>query len=213
MPSIFFCFFFFKFQQCLIFFFFKPYLLFVFFSCNFMSLVIPSASWRKTRVCDRITFLFLWGITTMAFFLLADTFFTFPADTDVFKTSFERLKKVTTSYDQIRRRHDIWKKTSDLRRLEDAWFTSYWRRLNYGVFRTSGLRRPQYVWFTTSCISLIKDVLKTSSFCHLEDVQFMTCWRRPIYDVLKTSDSWRFEDICKMTSVQQRCSDILNKKF
>ena len=35
-----------------------------------------------------------------------------PADTDVFKTSSGRLKKVTTSYDQTRRRHDVWKKTS-----------------------------------------------------------------------------------------------------
>ena len=44
----------------------------------------------------------------------------FPAGTDVFKTSSRRLKKVTTSYDQTRRRHDVWKKTSDLRRLEDV---------------------------------------------------------------------------------------------
>ena len=51
----------------------------------------------------------------------------FPADTDVFKTSSGRLKKVTTSYDQTRRRHDVWKMTSDLRRL-DVWFTLSWRR-------------------------------------------------------------------------------------
>ena len=44
----------------------------------------------------------------------------YPADTDVFKTSSGRLKKVTTSYNQTRRRHDVWKKTSDLRRLEDV---------------------------------------------------------------------------------------------
>ena len=43
-----------------------------------------------------------------------------PADTDVFKTSSRRLKKVTTSCDQTRRRHDVWKITSDLRRLEDV---------------------------------------------------------------------------------------------
>ena len=43
-----------------------------------------------------------------------------PADKDVFKTSSGRLKKVTTSYDQTRRGHDIWKMTSDLRRLEDV---------------------------------------------------------------------------------------------
>ena len=43
-----------------------------------------------------------------------------PGDTDVFKTSSGRLKKVTTSYDQTRRHHDVWKMTSDLRRLEDV---------------------------------------------------------------------------------------------
>ena len=44
----------------------------------------------------------------------------YPADTDVFKTSLGRLKKVTTSYDQkdvvI---YDVWK-TSYLRRLKDV---------------------------------------------------------------------------------------------
>ena len=55
-----------------------------------------------------------------------------PADTDVFKTSSGQLEKVTTSYDQTRRRHDVWKKMSDL-------------RLIYEVFRTSGLRRPEDV--------------------------------------------------------------------
>ena len=30
-----------------------------------------------------------------------------------------RLKKFTKSYDQIRRQHDVWKKTSDLRRLRE----------------------------------------------------------------------------------------------
>ena len=43
-----------------------------------------------------------------------------PADTDVFKTSSGRLKKVTTSCAQTRCRHDVWKKTSELRRLEDV---------------------------------------------------------------------------------------------
>ena len=43
-----------------------------------------------------------------------------PADTDVFKSSSGRLKKVATSSDQTRRHQDVWKKTSDLRRLEDA---------------------------------------------------------------------------------------------
>ena len=48
----------------------------------------------------------------------------FPADTDVPKTSSERLKKVATSYDQTRRPKDFWEKTSDIRRLEDVQFTS-----------------------------------------------------------------------------------------
>ena len=58
-----------------------------------------------------------------------------PADTDVFETSSGRFKKVTTSYDQTRRCHHVWKKTSDLRRLEDVClrrledvqFTMSWR--------------------------------------------------------------------------------------
>ena len=35
------------------------------------------------------------------------------------QTSSGRLKKVTTSYDQTRCQHDVWKKTSDLRRLHE----------------------------------------------------------------------------------------------
>ena len=61
---------------------------------------------------------------------------TFPADTDVLKTSSGRVKKVTTSHDQTRRRHDVWKKTSDLRRLEDVLKTSDLRH-----FETSNLGR------------------------------------------------------------------------
>ena len=87
----------------------------------------------------------------------------YAVDTDVFKTSSGRLEKVTTSYDQTRRRHNVLQKTSDLRRLEDVRFTSSWRRLIYVVLKTSDLRRLEDVWFTTF-------------------------WRRPIYDVLKTSD-------------------------
>ena len=49
----------------------------------------------------------------------------YPADTDVFKTSLGHLKKVTTFYDQTRRRNDVWKKMLDLRRLK----TSDLRRL------------------------------------------------------------------------------------
>ena len=73
-----------------------------------------------------------------------------PADTDVFKTSSGRLKKVTTSYDQTRRRQDVWKKTPDLGRLEDVLFTSSWRRPIYDVLKTSDLRRLEDVQFTSS---------------------------------------------------------------
>ena len=64
-----------------------------------------------------------------------------PADADVFRTSSRRLKEMATSYDQTRC-HDVWKKTSDLRRLEDIQFKTSWIRLIYDVFRTSGSRRP-----------------------------------------------------------------------
>ena len=50
-----------------------------------------------------------------------------PADRDVFKTSSGRLKKVTTSYDQPRRRNDVLQETSDLRRLEDVRFMKSWK--------------------------------------------------------------------------------------
>ena len=84
--------------------------------------------------------------------------------------SSRRLKKVTTSCDQTRHRHDVWKKTSNLQRLEDVWFTSSWRRQ-------------------------ICDVLKTSDLLRLQDVWSTTFWRRPIYFVLKTSNYERLEDV------------------
>ena len=102
----------------------------------------------------------------------------FPADTDVFKTSSGRLKKVTTSYDQTRRRHDILQKTSDLRRLQDVWTTSSWRRPIYDVLKTFDLRRLKDGRFTTSWRSLIYVVLKTSDLQRLEDIWFTSSWRR-----------------------------------
>ena len=102
----------------------------------------------------------------------------FPADTDVFKTSSGRLKKVTTSYDQTRRRHDILQKTSDLRRLQDVWITSSWRRPIYDVLKTFDLRRLKDGRFTTSWRSLIYVVLKTSDLRRLEDIWFTSSWRR-----------------------------------
>ena len=132
----------------------------------------------------------------------------FPADTDVFKTSSGRLKKVTTSYNQTRRRQDVWKKTSDLCRLEDVLFKLSWRRLIYVVLKTSELRRLEDVLFTTSWGRLIYDVLKTSDLFRLGDVQFTTSLRRLIYDVLRTSDLWRLEDIRFTSSWRSPMYDV-----
>ena len=111
----------------------------------------------------------------------------FPADTDVFKTSSGRLKKVTTSYDQTRRRHDILQKTSDLRRLQDVWITSSWRRPIYDVLKTF-----DYV------------VLKTADLRRLEEVWFTSSWRHLIYVVLKTSVKRRLCSNVVATSIQLR---------
>ena len=123
-----------------------------------------------------------------------------PGNTDVFKTSSERLKKVATSYDQTRRRHDFWKKTSDLRHLEDVWFTMSSRRLVYDVLKTSDLSRLEDVEFETSWKRLIYDVFRMSDLRRLEDVRFMSSWRSPIYDVFKTSDLQHLEDVWFMIS-------------
>ena len=93
-----------------------------------------------------------------------------PADTDVFKTS--------SGTDQTRLCHVIWKKTWDLKRLEDVWFTSSWRRRIYDVLKKSNLGRLENVWFTTSWRPLIYVVLQTPNLQRLEGVWFMTPWRR-----------------------------------
>ena len=129
-----------------------------------------------------------------------------PADTDVYRTSSGRLKKVATSYDQTRRLYNVWQKSSDLWCLEDVLFTSSWRHPIYNVLKTSVLRRLEDVWFTTSRRRRIYIVFKTSYLQRLEDVWFMTCWRRLIYDVLKTSDLRLLDDLCKKTSVEEATS-------
>ena len=106
-----------------------------------------------------------------------------PTDTDVFKTSSGRLEKVTTSYDQTRRRHNVLQKTSDSRRLEDVRFTSRF---------TSCWRCPIYV------------VLKTSNVLRLEDVWLTTSWRRLIYEILKTSVKRRLCSSVIAASIQRR---------
>ena len=85
-----------------------------------------------------------------------------------------RLKKFTTSYDQTRRRHDVWKMTSDLRRLGDVWFRSSRRCPIYDILKTSDLRPLQGVWFSTSWRRLIYVALKTSNLWRLENVWFTT---------------------------------------
>ena len=130
------------------------------------------------------------------------------AHTDVFKMSSGRIKKVTTSYDQTRRCHDIWKKTLDLRRFEDVWFMSSWRRPIYEVLKTSDLRHLQDAWFTTSWRRLIYVVLKMYNlrclenvwFTAFQDVWLTTSWRFPIYVVLKRSNLRRLEDVWFTTS-------------
>ena len=97
-----------------------------------------------------------------------------PGNTDVFKTSSGRLEKVTTSYDQTRRRHEVLQKMSDLRHLDDVWFSTFWRRLIYAVLKTPNLH------------------------C-LEDVQFSMSWRHLINGVLKAFDLRRLEEVCKTT--------------
>ena len=100
-----------------------------------------------------------------------EIWFYFPADTSVFKTSSGRLKKITTSHDQTRRRRDVL-------------FTTSWRRLIYVVLKTSNLWRLEDVRFTTSWRCL-----------------FTTSWGRPIYIDLNTSNLRRLQDVCKTTSV------------
>ena len=121
-----------------------------------------------------------------------------PLPTQPTQMSSRRLKKVTTSYDQTRRHHNVWKKTSDLRRLEDVWFALSLIRLICDVLKTSDLRRLEDVQFATSWKCLIYDVFRTFELRRLEDVRFTSSWRRPIYDVwFRTYD---LEDVWFMTS-------------
>ena len=123
-----------------------------------------------------------------------------PSGHDIFKTSSGHFKKVTTSYDQARRRQDVWKKKSNLRRLEDVQFTTSWRHLTYDVWRTSDLQHLEDVRFTSSWRRPIYVVLKTSNLRRLQDVWFTTSWGCLIYDVLKTSNLHRLENVQFTTS-------------
>ena len=65
----------------------------------------------------------------------------YPTGTVVFMTSSVSLKKVTMSYNQTRRLHNLWKKTPYLLRFKDAQFIASWRHLFYNVLKTSDLQR------------------------------------------------------------------------
>ena len=149
---------------------------------------------------------------------------TFPADADVFRTSSGRLKKVTTSYDQTKRLHDVFTTPSDVvasshtlqtsqHLAEDVRFTTSRRGRIYVLLKTFDLRRLQDVWFMMSWRRLIYDVLKTSDLRRLKDVRFSTFWRRLIYDVLKTSNLRHLDDLSKTTSVEKATSAQRQKKL
>ena len=124
------------------------------------------------------------------------------------QTSSGRLKKVTTSYDQTIRHQDVWKKTPDLRRLEDILFTWSWRRPIYDVLKTSDLQRLEDVWFTTSWRRPIYVTLKKSNLRRLKDVCKLTSWGRLIYGVFKTSDLQRLEDVQFTSSWRRPIYDV-----
>ena len=74
--------------------------------------------------------------------LMAETLhvITIPVDRDVLKTYSRHLSKHTTSCDQSRRHHDVWKKLPGLGSVEDVWFTSHWRCPIYNELKTVNLR-------------------------------------------------------------------------
>ena len=139
------------------------------FSCSMLNPVLfwnCSNKWVPKNLCPKNWFLSI----------------ALPADTDVFKTSSERLKKVTkqddvTTSGKRRQVYDVLQ-TSDLPRLEDVQFTTSSGRLAYNVLKAPDLQRLQDVWFTTSLRRPIYVVLKTSNLRRLEKVWFMTSWRR-----------------------------------
>ena len=132
-----------------------------------------------------------------------------PADTDVFRAPSGRLKKITTSYDQTRRLHEVWQKTSNLRHPKEVLFTSSWRRPIYKVLKMSVVRRLEDVWFATSRRRRIYVFLKTSYLQRFKDVCFTTSWRRLIYDVWKTSDLRLLEHVLFTTSWGRLIYDVL----
>ena len=127
-----------------------------------------------------------------------------PPDTDVFKTSPGRLKKVTNVLGP--------NQTSSPRLAEDMEFMTSWRLRIYDVLKTSDLRRLEDIGFTpswrrpitTSRRCPIYDVLKTLDLHRLKDFRFTTFWRRLIYNILKTSVKRRLWNNLIGTSTQRQ---------
>ena len=118
------------------------------------------------------------------------------------RTSLRRLQDLLKRSRRLLTKQDV-VRTSDLRRPEGVWLTSFWdvqfkkswKRLIYDVSRTSGFR----------CLErLIFVALKTSNLQRLEDVWFMASWRRLIYSVLKTSVKRRLCSNVVATSIQRQ---------
>ena len=88
--------------------------------------LISSFICRKNFHLNNLVIFLLITITLLLYIYvrMAATFLreksTLATNTDVLKTFSGRLKKVKSSYDQTGRSHDVWEKSSDLRRLEDA---------------------------------------------------------------------------------------------
>ena len=97
------------------------------------------------------------NLSTLVFFKkvwIGDTeLLIYPADTDVFKTSSGLLKKVTTSCDQTRRRHELLIYPADT----DVFMTSS-GRLKKVTTSCDQTRRRHDVWKKTSDLRRLEDV-------------------------------------------------------
>ena len=104
----------------------------------------------------------------------------------------------------VRRLQDVLKRSRRLTTKPDVVTTSYRRLLNYDILKMSDLCRLENVRFTTFWRCPIYVVLKTAHLRRLVDVWLMTSWRHLIYDVLKTSVKWRLCSNVVATSIQRR---------
>ena len=130
----------------------------------------------------------LWVITFCLFSFRNSVNFSYD-DTQRTRTSLRRLQDVLKRSRRLMTKPVVLKtsgrwrliydvlKTSDLRRLEDVWFTSSWKRLICDVLRTPVLRRLEDVGFLSSWRRLICNVLRKTVLRRLEDGWFTTSWR------------------------------------